>query len=58
MRCARTPQDLHIHTTWSRGDDAHQPDWLYRTVARYAAAEPGIEEVLLFPSRATEPVVR
>jgi hypothetical protein len=30
------------------GSDAHQPNWLNQTVARYVAAELGVEEQLLF----------
>jgi hypothetical protein len=29
--------------------DAHQPNWLNQTMARYAAADLGIEETLVFP---------
>lgn len=36
------------------GSDAHQPNWLNQIVARYAASELGIEEVLLFPSNRTD----
>jgi hypothetical protein len=31
------------------GSDAHQPNWLGQSVARYVAAELGIAETLLFP---------
>jgi hypothetical protein len=54
MSPARLPQDLPIHTTWSRGDDAHQPHRLNPTRARPVAAELGIEEVLLFPPSKTD----
>ncbi|QEN08766.1 hypothetical protein EXM22_12495 [Oceanispirochaeta crateris] len=30
------------------GSDAHQPNWLNQTVARYAAAQMGIEETMVF----------
>jgi hypothetical protein len=33
------------------GSDAHQPNWLNQTVARYVAAELGIKEKLLFADR-------
>ncbi|MGD9211857.1 MAG: hypothetical protein PVI90_13830, partial [Desulfobacteraceae bacterium] len=30
------------------GSDAHQPNWLGQTVARYVAAQLGVEEYLIF----------
>ena len=32
------------------GSDAHQPNWLNQTLARYAASELGITETLVFPT--------
>lgn len=29
--------------------DAHQPNWLNQTIARYVAAELNVEETILFP---------
>ena len=35
--------------------DAHQPNWLNQTVARYVARELGIQETLLFPENTRQP---